>query len=192
VPRLNRFNAIRPDVDVAIDASPLLVDFRGHTVDLAIRHGMTASSWPRTQSRHLADCFDTPVLAPSMLESGPPLAAPSDLRHYTLLHVDNRGGWSDWFKAAGVDDIEPARGPIFPDSALAAQSAALGHGVALGCWLLSAEDLTSGRLLAPLDYQMPAGAYWLVAPDFDNLSEPAAAFAAWVRDEIKLNAKLAR
>jgi LysR family transcriptional regulator, glycine cleavage system transcriptional activator len=44
VPRLNRFNAIRPDVDVAIDASPLLVDFRGHTVDLAIRHGMTASS----------------------------------------------------------------------------------------------------------------------------------------------------
>ena len=82
-----------------------------------------------------------------LLESGPPLAAPSDLRHYTLLHVDNRDGWSEWFKAAGVQDIQPARGPIFPNSALAAQSAALGHGVALGCWLLSAEDLTSGRLL---------------------------------------------
>jgi len=184
VPRLYRFNQIRPDVDVAIDASPLLVDFRGHRIDLAIRYGATARSWPRTQSRHLADCIERPILAPSMLAAGPPLEKAADLRHYTLLHVDNRDGWSDWFRAAGCNDMEPGRGPIFPDSALAAQSAVRGHGVALGCWLLSGADLMAGRLVAPIDCKLPAGAYWLVAPDLDGLSEPVAAFADWLCEEL--------
>lgn len=184
VPRLNFFNMARPDIDVTIDASPILTEFRGHAVDLAIRHSLDVTSWPRAQSRHLTDCFKMPVAAPALLASRSPPATPSDLRHYTLLHEDNRDGWSDWFKFVGTDNVELSRGPIFPDAALAAQSAVLGHGIALGCWLLSGYDLESGRLVAPFPAEMPFGAYWLVAPDFGKLSEPARAFSDWLRAEL--------
>jgi LysR family glycine cleavage system transcriptional activator len=184
VPRLNAFNALRPDVDVSIDASPLLIDFRGHRFDLAIRHGMTATSWPRTQSRHLFDCTRTALMAPAMLAAGPPVTSAADLLHFPLLHEDDRDGWADWFKAAGAGATEPRRGPIFPDAALSAQSAALGHGVALGCRLLTWPDFSAGRLIAPVDFDIPGGAYWLVASDFDRLGEPAKAFAEWVAEEI--------
>jgi LysR family glycine cleavage system transcriptional activator len=184
VPHLDRFNALRPDIDVALDASPLLVDFKGRGVDLAIRHSMTETSWPRTQSRRLFDSTRTALMAPSMLKNGPPVAGPADLVNYPLLHEDNRDGWADWFKAAGVADVEPRRGSIFPDAALAAQSAALGHGAALGCRVLTWPDYSSGRLVAPVDFEIPGGAYWLVAADFGRLSEPARAFAEWLTEEI--------
>lgn len=189
VPRLNLFNAAHPNIDIIIDASPTLTEFRGHAVDLAIRHSLNATSWPRTQSRHLTDCFKMPIAAPALLASGPPPTAPSDLRQYTLLHEDNRDDWSDWFKFVGADDVELRRGPIFPDSALAAQSAVLGHGVALGCWLLSGADLRSGCLVAPFPIEMPFGAYWLVATDFAKLSEPARAFADWLKAELTAEPK---
>jgi LysR family glycine cleavage system transcriptional activator len=185
VPRLNLFNAMHPDIDISIDASPAVTDFRGNSVDLAIRHSLSASSWPRVQSRHLTDCFTTPVVAPSALKMGPPLTGPEQLLHYTLLHEDSRDCWSAWLKNMGVENAEPRRGPIFPDASLAARSAALGHGVALGCWLLCEPDLRAGRLVTPFSYQMPIGAYWMVAPDFDKLSKPAQAFADWLLNELE-------
>ncbi len=184
VPRLNQFNAEHPDIDIAIDASPALTDFRRHAAELAIRHSLVETSWPRTQSRYLTYCRTMPVLTPSLLASGPPIKCPADLLHHTLLHEDNRDGWTDWFRSAGLEGVEPHRGPIFPDAALATQSAALGHGIALGCWLLCAADLTAGRLIAPFPGEMPFGAYWLVAPDFDKLGEPARAVADWLMREV--------
>ncbi|MDQ2704804.1 MAG: LysR substrate-binding domain-containing protein, partial [Pseudomonadota bacterium] len=185
VPHLDRFNARRPEIDVVIDASPMLVDFRSRSVDLAIRHSMTDTSWPRTQSRQLFHSTRTALMAPSMLAEGPPITTPADIHHYPLLHEDNRDGWSDWFRAAGVDDVEPQRGSIFPDAALAAQSAVLGHGVALGCRLLTWPDFSANRLVAPVDFEIPGGTYWLVAPDLERLSVPAKAFAEWLTEEIE-------
>lgn len=191
VPRLNQFNTARPDIDIIIDASPALTDFRGNSVDLAIRHSLGATSWQRTQSRHIADCFKMPVAAPSLLEREPP-ELPADLRRYTLLHEENRNDWSDWFRFVGADEVELRRGPIFPDAALAVQSAILGHGIALGCWLLNGKELGNGSLVAPFPFEMPYGAYWLVAPDFSTLSEPAKAFAGWLHSQLEEQAKAAQ
>jgi LysR family glycine cleavage system transcriptional activator len=68
---------------------------------------------------------------------------------------------------------------------LGIQAAILGHGVALGDRVINGEDLRTGRLVMPLEIEVPYGAYWLVAPDLDALSEPARAFADWLRKEIK-------
>ncbi len=190
VPRLNQFHAARPDIDIIIDASPALTDFRGNAVELAIRHSVGVTSWQRTQSRHLSDCFRMPVSAPSLLASAPP-ASPSDLRRYTLLHEEDRDDWSDWFRFVGAEDIGLRRGPIFPDAALAVQSAILGHGIALGCRLLNGNDIRNGSLVAPFPIEMPYGAYWLVAPDFARLSEPACAFADWLMSRLAAEANSA-
>lgn len=186
VPRLNLFRTLWPEIDVSVDVDPQLVEFRSHEAEIAIRHSLTERSWPRTQSEHLIDTAVTPVLSPTLLASGPPLMEPADLRHYTLLHEENRDGWFRWFAAAGIAEISPVRGPIFPDGALAAQAALLGHGVALIDPLLVGHELREEEFVQPFDIEVPWGAYWLVAPDFSALSEPAKAFSVWLKEELRI------
>jgi LysR family glycine cleavage system transcriptional activator len=183
IPRLNQFRALRPEIDVVVDASLQVSDFRNDGIELAIRYGAAATSWPRVESRHLFDVGLTPVLSPALLKTGAPLASPADLQRHTLLHDFNRDGWARWFEAAGLPEMAQQRGPIFPDSALIMQAAKLGHGVGLGDRFMEATDLAAGTLIRPFDIDAPYGAYWLVAPDLAALSPAATAFADWVVKE---------
>ncbi|MBZ9855933.1 LysR family transcriptional regulator [Mesorhizobium sp. CA13] len=184
VPRLNRFRQLRPDIDVALEVDPRLIEFRGDQPELALRFSAHAVSWPRSEAERLASTVDSPVLSPALLAAGPPLDKPADLGRYTLLHEENRQGWARWFEAAGVPaDAVPARGPMLADASLSKQAALLGHGVALGDLLQIGEELASGTLVKPFDIDVASGAYWLVARSLRDLPEPAAAFADWVRSE---------
>jgi LysR family transcriptional regulator, glycine cleavage system transcriptional activator len=184
VPRLDRFRQQHPDIDVSLDANVRLVEFRGHEAELAIRWGVAARSWPRTEARHLFDCRIAPVLTPGLLASGPPLASPADLRHYTLLHDYDRKFWAKWFQAAGLPEHASQKGPVYPDGAHAIRAAKLGHGVALCDLVLDSTDLELGTLACPFEMEVPDGAYWLVAPDFRRLSRPASAFTEWIVGEL--------
>ena len=184
VPRLNRFRQLRPDIDVSLEVDPRLIEFRSDQPELALRFSAHATSWPRSEAQRLASTVDSPVLSPALLASGPGLEKPIDLRHYTLLHEENRQGWARWFEAAGVPaDAVPARGPMLADASLSKQAALLGHGVALGDLLQIGEEIASGALIKPFDIDVASGAYWLVARSLRDLSEPAAAFADWIRSE---------
>ncbi|MDX8501559.1 LysR substrate-binding domain-containing protein [Mesorhizobium sp. VK4C] len=184
VPRLARFRAQHPDIDVSIDADVRLVEFRSHEAELAIRWSATKRSWPRTEARHLFDCQITPVLTPGLLASGPPLGSPADLRHYTLLHDYDRKYWATWFQAAGLPDFPSQTGPIYPSGAQAMQAAKLGHGVALADLVFDSEDLRLRTLVRPFAIDVPDGAYWLVARSFRTLSHPANAFANWITQDL--------
>jgi LysR family glycine cleavage system transcriptional activator len=186
IPRLNLFRARHPEIDVSVDSDTRLVEFRSHEAEIAIRYASAARSWPRTEARHLIDVSLTPVLAPALLASGPPLSSPADLRHYTLLHDANRDGWARWFHAACLPDLALQRGPIYPDSALVMQAAKLGHGVALGDRVMEGDDLRFGNFIMPFEVEAAYGAYWLVAPSFNRLSRPAKAFAEWVEAEFAI------
>ena len=186
VPRLFAFRQQRPDIDIAIDVDPRLVEFRTHEAELALRFSAKDKSWPRTEAEFLAAVVDSPVLSPALLASGPPLKRPDDLRHYTLLHEENRQGWTRWFEAAGIEGIVPERGPMLADAALSKQAAMLGHGVALGDLLLVADELRDGKLVRPFETTVVSGAYWLVCGSFERLSEPARAFADWIKGEFAM------
>ncbi|MGO4843309.1 transcriptional regulator, partial [Rhizobiaceae sp. 2RAB30] len=45
-------------------------------------------------------------------------------------------------------------------------------------------ELHEEELVQPFEVEVPWGAYWLVAPDLTALSEPAGAFATWLREEL--------
>lgn len=184
MPRLNRFQELHPGIDVSVDVSIRLVEFRTHEADLAIRHSAKHDTWPRTQSRHLVDCFATPVISPGLLAKGPPLAAVPDLAGYTLLHEENRDGWARWLEAAHAETVTPERGPIFADGMLTTRAAALGHGIALGDLFMNAAEFKDGSLVRPFDLAIPFGSYWLVAPDLDALNPPARLFADWLVAEV--------
>ncbi|RUU79942.1 LysR substrate-binding domain-containing protein [Mesorhizobium sp. M7A.F.Ca.MR.362.00.0.0] len=184
VPRLNRFRQLRPDIDVSLEVDPRLIEFRSDQPELALRFSTHATAWPRSQAERLASTVDSPVLSPALLASGPALRKPIDLGRYTLLHEENRQGWARWFEAAGVPaDAIPARGPMLADASLSKQAALLGHGVALGDLLQIGAEIASGALVKPFDIDVASGAYWLVARNLRDLSEPAAAFADWLRSE---------
>jgi LysR family transcriptional regulator, glycine cleavage system transcriptional activator len=184
LPRLNRFQAIRPDVDVSVEVGRVVVDFRGSgKPDLAIRHSFDKTSWPRTQSRRLFESRGTPLIAPALLAAGPVLRQPADILKYTLLHEERRDYWSQWLEAAGIVDAKSQGGLLFPDGAMAAKAAVLGQGITLGDAVLDSQDVAAGRLVQPFALSIPFGAYWLVAPDFELLSGPARAFADWLMTE---------
>jgi LysR family glycine cleavage system transcriptional activator len=184
VPRGDRVRQVRPDIDVSLVVDPRPIEFRSDQPELALRFSAHATSWPRSEAERLASTVDSPVLSPALLASGPPLERPVDLRHYTLLHEENRQGWARWFQAAGVPtDAVPARGPMLADVSLSKQAALLGHGVALGDLLQVGEELASGTLIKPFDIDVASGAYWLVARSLAYLPEPARAFADWIRSE---------
>jgi LysR family transcriptional regulator, glycine cleavage system transcriptional activator len=184
VPRLDRFRALRPEIDVEILSDSRVIEFRTSRAELAIRHGASATGWPRVEAQRLARSLATPVLSPVLLAQGPPLHHPEDLAGHTLLHEDGRLYWAVWMEQAGIASAQTARGPLFNDGALVIPAALRGHGVALGDLVLVKDDIAAGRLVAPFDLTVSLGSYWLVAPRFDRLSPAARVFADWLHDAI--------
>ncbi|MCB9959048.1 MAG: transcriptional regulator GcvA [Rhodospirillaceae bacterium] len=189
VPRLERFHRAHPEVDVRIDASDALATF-SDGIDVALRYGRGAYRGLFTELLMPEAAF--PVCSPALLERGPPLRTPGDLRAHTLLHVqwkmeqESAPTWRMWLRAAGIDDIDTERGLRFGADSMAVEAAAEGHGVALASGALVLGDLKSGRLVRPFPPSVAEAtvfAYYLVCPG-ENLKLPkVAAFRAWVREE---------
>src|ERR1700736_6608777 len=107
LPRIGRFSAAHPDLDLNIQASNALTDFRRDDVDVAIRHG--AGGWPGVTEEYLLGDVYFAGGGPRMAEGRPPVR-PMDLSRHTLLRSEGEF-WKPWFEAAGLDWPEPSRGP---------------------------------------------------------------------------------
>ena len=184
VPRLGRFRQIRPDIDLRIDPSAELSDFAGGDVDVGIRYGRGKYPGMRADWLMTEDIF--PVCSPALLEGPHPLRDPRDLQHQVLLHDDGHGDWRTWLLAAGVDRVDPARGPIFTDSSMLIQAAMAAQGVALARGVLAADELAAGRLVRPFTLSLSTEyAYYLVCPVNTAEQPKIAAFRDWLLDEAR-------
>ena len=182
VPRLGRFRAAHPDLDLRISASSQLVDFARDDVDVGIRMGR--GTYPGLRVERLFGESLVPVCSPQLLEGAQPLRRPEDLRHHLLLHDEDYAGWELWLGLAGVEGVDARRGPIFTDSGMVVQAAAEGQGVALARRLLAAGDLAAGRLIQPFDVSIPHDlAYYLVCPEATAEQPKIAAFRGWLMAE---------
>ena len=122
-----------------------------------------------------------PVCSPALLERGPPLERPEDLRYHTLLHDDHVVDWRMWLLAAGVSGIDTARGPMLNFSDLVLQSAAAGHGVALARSVLAARYLASGELVRPFEFSLPGKyAYYVVSAAAKANQPKVRKFREWI------------
>ena len=182
VPRLGRFREAQPDIDVRVAPSGHLVDFAREDVDVGIRYGRGRYPGMRVDRLMTEDIL--PVCSPALLEGSRPLKRPSDLRHHTLLHDDGHGEWRTWLLATGVDDVDATRGTVFTDSGMLIQAAVAGQGVALARGALAADDLASGRLVRPFDFNLPAEfAYYIVCPEATADQPKVVAFREWLLQE---------
>ena len=163
VPRLGRFAAAHPAIDLRIAASTEHVDFAASDVDLAVRHG--DGNWPGLAVAKLAEEHVIPVANPRLAAGKPALKRPRDLRAHTLLHAPGPVDWRAWTEAAGVSDIDVRRGPRFNQASMAIEAAVDGVGVALARTALAALDLGARRLVQPFGPALAAPfAYYIVCP----------------------------
>lgn len=126
MPRLPRFVAKHPQLDLNLQSSANLVDFNRDAVDAALRYG--PGQWPGVTSELLFDEWISPVASPALIKRlGKPKLA--ELGRWPLLG-DPNGRWKDWFAQFGG---EPPRRYVanFSDSETLQRAAHAGLGVAL-------------------------------------------------------------
>lgn len=181
VPRLAAFSAAHPGVVVNLEVSSALAELDGETVHLAIRHSLAWGVWPRSEARHLLDVHLTPMLKGNAAQQATgPRAWTSDTQ---LLHDETGDSWLEWIALASAPHA-PRSGATFSNSAVALQAAASGQGMALGSRILAKELLESRALIAPFQQELPHGSYWVVARNFEKLSNAEATFCSWLFDEV--------
>lgn len=199
MPRLHRFIAAHPEVDVRVSARMRRPNIDGKedvaeraTVDswlddsdIAILYGH--GHYPGMRVDKLIALGVTPVCSPALLSGAHPLRVPQDLKHHLLLHddtgelYDNEPYWDVWLKAAGVTDVDATRGPHFSHAVLACEAATDAIGVVATLPVLATEDIAAGRLVTPFALRVPlASAYYMVCEE-PALARPAVAlFRDWL------------
>lgn len=186
IPRLSRFTAAHPEVDVRISATLNIVDLERGNVDLAVRFvPVAAARGPR-----LFEEAVQPMCAPALLRDRKrPLKAPSDLRHHTLLTLEGKDApltvdWEPWLQLMGMQEVRMAHTMRFSLYVDAVSAAVAGHGIVIGRLPLLADLVREGRLVAP--FRTPAASQrgYFVTPAPQAARNPdAQAFMAWLQAE---------
>lgn len=191
LPRLDRFHAMHPDIELQLETSGKLVDFKSERIDVGIRFG--SGQWLGMSATYLIKDDYFPVCSPSLINEARPLGRPDDLRHHTLIHDistesnANFPSWNAWLKMAGHADLQPARSVRINDSSGVLQAALNGAGVALGRTCLVRDDLAAGRLVQPFGPPLATDmAYYIVTLSGRSSSRGVDAFAQWLREETAL------
>jgi LysR family transcriptional regulator, glycine cleavage system transcriptional activator len=202
MPRLHRFIAAHPEVDVRVSARMrrVSVDGKGDVAeratveawlddsDIAILYGR--GNYPSLWVKKLLDLTITPICSPQLVKGDHPLKSPADLSRHMLLHddtgdlYDNEPFWDVWLREAGVNGVDSRRGPHFSHAVLAFEAAIDAVGVVATMPVLAAEDLATGRLIAPFDLRVPlASAYYLVCHESASTRPAVALFRDWLLEE---------
>jgi DNA-binding transcriptional LysR family regulator len=187
VPRMERFRADLPEIDLRIQTSDRDLDLVGEGIPLGIRGGFPAD-WPQYHAEVLAPEEIYPVCAASYL---PRLARPvraEDLLAHPLIHLEepfrSATTWKDWFAARGIAARQVPKGLRINDYVLVVQSVIEGQGVALG-WRHLVEGLVAKGILARLtDHVLATGKdFHLIWPKQTPLSRAAASVRDWLLDQ---------
>lgn len=184
MPRIMRFNAQAPVLDVRLNASSEPVDLSHGAVDLDIRYGSVVPAAglaiePLPQEPIVAVC------APSLLEGPNGIREPADLARHSLIHSEvNLYRWHDWARDNDVDlDLE--RGSRFDRSFLSISAALDGLGVCLESRLLVDREIAAGRLVLPFGDAGPRlTCHSLVYLRSRARIEKIAAFRKWLFAEV--------
>src|SRR5579875_2669883 len=178
LPRLPRFVAQHPEIELNLDSSIELVDFADGRHDAALRYG--AGKWPGLVVEPLLEEWLTPVASPSLL-AGRKHPKLEELGSLPLLCPEDP--WPEWFATYGGKP--PKRyAASFSDSESRQRAAVEGLGVALGRTTMVRPLIEAGVLVALFPQLMKAErAHYLVYPERSLKHAGFRAFREWLLDE---------
>lgn len=178
LPRLPRFVATHPEVELNLDSSIELVDFAEGRWDAALRYGM--GEWPGLTVELLIEEWLTPVASPSLLTGRGPSKL-QELGKLPLLGPEEI--WQNWFAQHGGQP--PRRYVASFNDAESRQRAALGGlGVALGRTTMVRPLIEAGQLVTLFPEMMKGKrAHYLVYPERSRKHPGFMVFRKWLLDE---------
>ncbi|SEB90061.1 LysR family transcriptional regulator, glycine cleavage system transcriptional activator [Rhizobiales bacterium GAS188] len=192
IPRLPRFQARHPEMQVDLTTSENRIDFAVESIDVAIRYGL--GNWSQTASMRLMDEELVAVCAPELLarhggELGPGTIDPRQL----LRHTTRMAAWDEWLKAVGADASVEPRGPGFEHFFMVIEAAVSGMGFALLPRFLIARELADGSLVIASRQELRRQqAYYLLFATERRFDPKIVALIRWLKDEVALDQGAAR
>lgn len=187
-PRLHRFRAAHPDIELHITADLALIDLTQSTFDVALRFG--SGVYPGVHVEYLMHDAIFPVASPRYVAEAGPITQPADLLKVTRIlditaeYNESGTNWRTWFEhhRLPVEDID--RGMKFNGAVIALEAAAGGLGVAMARKSLVEEEISGGRLVQVLPGTINTNwrHYALTLPDTADWP-PLRAFIDWLRTE---------
>ncbi|AKJ31993.1 LysR substrate-binding domain-containing protein [Caldimonas brevitalea] len=184
IPRLGRFYAAHPDINVRLDPQCQVIDLhRDASIDLVLRYG--GGDEPSLHRQRLLQERFSVYGAPALLQRQ------AGRRPSTLISVSWPGSvlyqqaWAAWGEAAGVDWLEHVRLLDYEDESFALQAAIAGQGLALLSSLLVSESVAVG-LLQPCrpDISVPGASYHALCVPGRERHPPVRAFLDWLSTEV--------
>ncbi|HEX5377636.1 MAG TPA: LysR family transcriptional regulator [Phenylobacterium sp.] len=171
IPRLAGFVAARPQVRLHL--AELASQATSHRGADAVVRIVPSSRLAEPGVTAFAPNHIGPVLTPALARRFPdPLRAP---RLAAQTHLQ---GWAIWAALAGVE-LSPAAERPFAHLHFAMDAALAGLGVAVLPWPLVADDVLSGRLVAPLGFKRAESAFAILAAPGAQ-SRALDQFTAWL------------
>ena len=181
LPRLARFRAAHPEIDLHIHSSADKVDFVQEDFQLAIRLGV--GGWPNVWAEKVLDEWLLPVCSPALYSKLGPVRTPDDLKRYALLHSVSEP-WTTWLFNGRADHYPGGfRGAVFEDSDAVVRMAIQGAGLGLARWSLVADEIHCGTLAVAGRTVKYDRSYWLVCPTRAKDLPAGRTFMDWVRAE---------
>jgi DNA-binding transcriptional LysR family regulator len=181
-PRLGRFIAAEPKLEVRLAASTEYARFSNDDFDLDIVYGEPKAEGSEIVS--LAEETITPLCTPEIAKR---IRKPKDLFNQVLIRSEvKQVQWHQWFAANGLEP--PAiHGMRLDRSFLAIAMASSGLGVTLESTLLAESEIETGKLIAPLagrSVDIRYVGHHLVFPRSSKQRRPVRAFAEWITAEL--------
>ncbi|WP_339479757.1 MULTISPECIES: choline sulfate utilization transcriptional regulator [unclassified Pseudomonas] len=187
MPRLHRFHAANPQVDVSLVTSERNHNMLRSDIDVAVLFG--DGRFKQGESRWLFSEEVFPVCSPLLLKEHPRPLPVQALAELPLLHLraDNSNSWFDWsgvFRELGITS-PPAPGQLrFDNYTLLIQAAIGGQGVAIGWRHLVDNLLAQGLLCRPIAEAVPSRlGYYVVLPQRKRRGALIRQFVDWLMEE---------
>ena len=180
VPRLSRFTARYPYINLHIKTGQALANFKSDGVDIAIRFG--TGDWKGLRAIKLFGEEFFPVCSPS-LNGGRLPKDPAAMLSEPLL-IDRNLSWRAWFKSAGLKLDRDIVGTSFTDTNALMEAAVTGQGIALGRLSITRSDMLAGELVRLFDHSLRvAYCHYAVYPTSSESNPALVAFRDWLVEE---------
>lgn len=183
IPRLARFTADHPRVDVRLSATLEVLDLERSRIDVAVRFVPIE----RGTGPALFEESVIPLCAPRIAGQ---LRSPDDLVDQTLLTIDTPKheaptvDWEPWLEVMGLTDLRMKNSVRFTQYTDAVAAAVAGQGVVIGRLPLLRELVESGSLLAPFGTDVASRrAYFIESSRRAAGNADAQDFVRWLRAE---------
>ena len=182
IPRLERFHAAQPEVEVVVTTATTVHDELRGGFDVAIRRGLAEPSmWPQYRAVHFLGERDTLIVSPALHEQTP-LRRPADVAKHILLGSETRpGDWTDWLERAkvAVRPEQPRR--VFDHFFVTLQAVIDGLGIGIGPLPVLEASVAAGYLLTPFaSIAVPRTGYVALIPFDAHKTSFLTAFINWL------------